>query len=139
MTFYQTCSRCSYCCHLTGLDLGPQGVQDPYDDVLGRRYPCPRGLGRDVRRGDLPLDICHLAVLQDYDLSAVFMRNWDTRDESGTDSGCEWKKDWEDVQRVCRMLGIRCEMVRCTSFSLKKDMPTYDLEDRLVLVQVHGT
>ena len=40
------------------------------------------------------------------------MRNWDTRDESGTDSGCEWKKDWEDVQRVCRMLGIPCEMVR---------------------------
>ena len=48
---------------------------------------------------------------QDYDLSAVFMRNWDTRDESGTDSGCEWKKDWEDVQRVCRMLGLKCEMV----------------------------
>ncbi|KAI0780510.1 tRNA 5-methylaminomethyl-2-thiouridylate-methyltransferase [Trametes elegans] len=48
---------------------------------------------------------------KDYDLSAVFMRNWDTRDESGTDSGCEWKKDWEDVQRVCRMLGIPCEMV----------------------------
>ncbi|KAI0707713.1 5-methylaminomethyl-2-thiouridylate-methyltransferase [Earliella scabrosa] len=48
---------------------------------------------------------------QDYDLSAVFMRNWDTRDESGTDQGCEWKKDWEDVQRVCRMLGIRCELI----------------------------
>ncbi|KAI0822810.1 tRNA 5-methylaminomethyl-2-thiouridylate-methyltransferase [Trametes gibbosa] len=48
---------------------------------------------------------------QDYDLSAVFMRNWDTRDESGTDSGCEWKKDWEDVQRVCRMLRIPCTMV----------------------------
>ncbi|KAI0362566.1 5-methylaminomethyl-2-thiouridylate-methyltransferase [Trametes cingulata] len=48
---------------------------------------------------------------QDYDLSAVFMRNWDTRDESGTDSGCEWKKDWEDVQRVCRMLGIPCRMI----------------------------
>ena len=39
------------------------------------------------------------------------MRNWDTRDESGSDSGCEWKKDWEDVQRVCRMLGLKCEMV----------------------------
>ncbi len=39
------------------------------------------------------------------------MRNWDTRDESGTDSGCEWKKDWEDVQRVCRRLGLKCEMV----------------------------
>lgn len=52
---------------------------------------------------------------QDYDLSAVFMRNWDTRDESGTDSGCEWKKDWEDMQRVCRMLGLKCQMVSFAS------------------------
>ncbi|GLB34533.1 putative tRNA methyl transferase [Lyophyllum shimeji] len=48
---------------------------------------------------------------RDYDLSAVFMRNWDTRDESGTDKGCEWEKDWEDVQRVCKVLGIPCEMI----------------------------
>lgn len=48
---------------------------------------------------------------QDYDLSAVFMRNWDTRDESGTDKGCEWEKDWEDVQKVCRILDIPCQMV----------------------------
>lgn len=40
------------------------------------------------------------------------MRNWDTRDESGSDDGCEWKKDWEDVQRVCRMLDIPVKMVR---------------------------
>lgn len=40
------------------------------------------------------------------------MRNWDTRDESGTENGCEWKKDWADVQRVCRMLDIPCKMVR---------------------------
>lgn len=56
-----------------------------------------------------------LAVLQDYDLSAVFMRNWDTRDESGTDKGCEWEKDWEDVQQVCRKLDIPCRMVRIYS------------------------
>ncbi|EIN07014.1 5-methylaminomethyl-2-thiouridylate-methyltransferase [Punctularia strigosozonata HHB-11173 SS5] len=48
---------------------------------------------------------------QDYDLSAVFMRNWDTRDETGTDRGCEWEKDWEDVQRVCKALGIPCDMI----------------------------
>ncbi|KAM6500137.1 tRNA-specific 2-thiouridylase [Amanita muscaria] len=48
---------------------------------------------------------------QDYDLSAVYMRNWDTRDESGTDRGCEWEKDWEDVQRVCRMLDIPCHLI----------------------------
>jgi len=30
--------------------------------------------------------------------SGVYMRNWDTRDESGTDRGCEWEKDWEDIQ-----------------------------------------
>ncbi|KAI5116685.1 hypothetical protein M0805_007506 [Coniferiporia weirii] len=48
---------------------------------------------------------------KDYDLSAVFMRNWDTRDESGSDTGCEWEKDWEDVQRVCSQLGLPCEMI----------------------------
>jgi tRNA U34 2-thiouridine synthase MnmA/TrmU len=39
------------------------------------------------------------------------MRNWDTRDESGTDQGCEWEKDWEDVQRVCKTLDLPCQMV----------------------------
>lgn len=51
-----------------------------------------------------------LLAEKDYDLSAIFMRNWDTRDESGTDVGCEWEKDWEDVQRVCRKLDIPCQM-----------------------------
>jgi tRNA U34 2-thiouridine synthase MnmA/TrmU len=52
---------------------------------------------------------------KNYDLSAVFMRNWDTRDESGTDVGCEWEKDWEDVQRVCGKLDIPCQMVRTSN------------------------
>lgn len=56
------------------------------------------------------------------------MRNWDTRDESGTDIGCEWEKDWEDVQRVCKILKIPCEMVSDFYFifdaSIAKD---YDL------------
>jgi hypothetical protein len=50
------------------------------------------------------------------------MRNWDTRDESGTDRGCEWEKDWEDVQVVCKKIGIPCELVRfvdLTKVSLK--------------------
>ncbi|KAF8884783.1 tRNA-specific 2-thiouridylase [Infundibulicybe gibba] len=53
----------------------------------------------------------HLLAKEDFDLSAVFMRNWDTRDETGTDKGCEWEKDWEDVQRVCKLLDIPCEMI----------------------------
>ena len=52
---------------------------------------------------------------QDFDLSAVFMRNWDTRDESGTDTGCEWEKDWQDVQLVCKKLDLPCELV-CVLF-----------------------
>ncbi|PPQ88868.1 hypothetical protein CVT25_009062 [Psilocybe cyanescens] len=52
-----------------------------------------------------------LLAQKDYDLSAVYMRNWDTRDESGTDKGCEWEKDWEDVQVVCRKLGLPCELI----------------------------
>ncbi|CAK5269657.1 unnamed protein product [Mycena citricolor] len=53
-----------------------------------------------------------LLAQQDYDLSAVFMRNWDTRDEYGTsEKGCEWEKDWADVQKVCRAYDIPCQMV----------------------------
>jgi tRNA-5-taurinomethyluridine 2-sulfurtransferase len=48
---------------------------------------------------------------QDYDLHAVFMRNWDERDEFASDSGCTWEKSWEKVQNVCRMLNIPCQMV----------------------------
>jgi tRNA-specific 2-thiouridylase len=40
------------------------------------------------------------------------MRNWDTRDEYGnSDKGCEWEKDWEDVQKVCEVYDIPCRMV----------------------------
>ncbi|KIP08740.1 hypothetical protein PHLGIDRAFT_103916 [Phlebiopsis gigantea 11061_1 CR5-6] len=55
--------------------------------------------------------IAGLLSREDYDLSAIFMRNWDTRDESGTDQGCEWKKDWADVQKVCKSLDIPVKMV----------------------------
>ncbi|KAJ7031368.1 tRNA-specific 2-thiouridylase [Mycena alexandri] len=53
-----------------------------------------------------------LLAAEDYDLSAVFMRNWDTRDEYGnSDKGCEWEKDWEDVQKVCKVYDIPCQMI----------------------------
>ncbi|PSR77576.1 hypothetical protein PHLCEN_2v7766 [Hermanssonia centrifuga] len=55
--------------------------------------------------------VAKLLTQADYDLSAVYMRNWDTRDESGSDSGCEWKKDYADVQRVCKALDIPCTMI----------------------------
>jgi len=48
------------------------------------------------------------------------MRNWDTRDESGTDKGCEWEKDWEDVQLVCKKLDIPCQLV--SELSLPNDV-----------------
>ena len=64
---------------------------------------------------------CHISktkllIYQDFDLSAVFMRNWDTRDESGTDKGCEWERDWQDVQLVCQKLDIPCQLVCVCSF-----------------------
>nr|UOP57035.1 tRNA methyltransferase-like protein [Thecaphora frezii] len=53
-----------------------------------------------------------LMAQQDFDLQAVFMRNWSTMDEqgsfvagSGGAAGCEWQEDWNDVQRVCKHLG----------------------------------
>ncbi|TIA90454.1 hypothetical protein E3P99_01593 [Wallemia hederae] len=46
-----------------------------------------------------------------YDVRAVFMRNWDTRDESSLSSlggvkGCEWEADYEAARGVCQHLGI---------------------------------
>lgn len=63
---------------------------------------------------DSSVAACLLAE-RDYDLSAIFMRNWDTHDETGSDRGsCEWEKDWEDVQRVCRQMDIPCTMIDLT-------------------------
>ncbi|CED84668.1 related to trna methyltransferase [Phaffia rhodozyma] len=47
---------------------------------------------------------------QDLSLSAVFMRNW-SQESSDRLRGCEWEKDWEDVQRVCRHVGVSVRMV----------------------------
>ncbi|ESK84034.1 trna (5-methylaminomethyl-2-thiouridylate)-methyltransferase [Moniliophthora roreri MCA 2997] len=55
--------------------------------------------------------VARLLTERDHDLSAVFMRNWDLRDESGTDEGCQWERDWNDVQRLCKALDIPCKMV----------------------------
>ncbi|KAF8698582.1 tRNA methyl transferase, partial [Rhizoctonia solani] len=60
-----------------------------------------------VRRG---LIWSHRWAAKDLQISAVFMRNWDTRDETGSDVGCEWEKDWEDVKRVCQHIGIPYEL-----------------------------
>ncbi|KAM0792396.1 hypothetical protein ACM66B_005075 [Microbotryomycetes sp. NB124-2] len=38
-----------------------------------------------------------------YDVQPVFMRNWDTLDEQqGASGGCEWERDFEAVENVCR-------------------------------------
>ncbi|GJE87018.1 tRNA-specific 2-thiouridylase [Phanerochaete sordida] len=71
---------------------------------------------------------------KDYDLSAIFMRNWDTRDESGTDEGCEWKKDWHDVQQVCKMLDIPCKLV-----DLSKEYWNRVFQPALAIWEMGGT
>ncbi|SNX81600.1 related to trna methyltransferase [Melanopsichium pennsylvanicum] len=64
--------------------------------------------------GGVDSSVCALLLSRSnlYSLSAVFMRNWNTLDESssfepgsGGSMGCEWQRDWEDVQKVCRHLG----------------------------------
>jgi tRNA-specific 2-thiouridylase len=41
------------------------------------------------------------------------MRNWETLDELNGSGGCEWEKDWNDVQRICRenLGGIEPELI----------------------------
>ncbi|GAA5834845.1 hypothetical protein JCM3766R1_003262 [Sporobolomyces carnicolor] len=48
-----------------------------------------------------------------FDVKPVFMRNWDTLDESSGSGGCEWERDWADVERICRenLGGIKPELI----------------------------
>lgn len=49
-----------------------------------------------------------LLLEQGYEVEALFMKNWDERNESG---GCIWEADVEDAMRVCERLGIRLNTV----------------------------
>lgn len=35
----------------------------------------------------------------------VFMKNWDSNDEEGKET-CPEDQDWEDVQKICKALGV---------------------------------
>ncbi|GAA5878388.1 hypothetical protein JCM16303_002756 [Sporobolomyces ruberrimus] len=51
-----------------------------------------------------------------YDVKPIFMRNWETLDEQNGSGGCEWERDWADVQRICRenLGGIEPELIDLT-------------------------
>ncbi|KAJ2769521.1 hypothetical protein IWQ57_003067 [Coemansia nantahalensis] len=97
----------------------------------GRRAVCQIGRGAAQRRAYLPIaglqrvqagDKVYVGMSGGVDSSvaawllaecgadveAVFMRNWDTRDERGE---CPSERDWRDVQRVCGQLGIKCHQI----------------------------
>jgi tRNA (5-methylaminomethyl-2-thiouridylate)-methyltransferase len=45
---------------------------------------------------------------QGYKVRGIYMRNWDTSDEKGV---CTSREDWQDVQKVCKILDIECQHV----------------------------
>jgi tRNA U34 2-thiouridine synthase MnmA/TrmU len=52
--------------------------------------------------GGIDSSVAARLLLESYDITPVFMRNWDTLDEASGSGGCEWEKDWADVERLCR-------------------------------------
>ena len=49
-----------------------------------------------------------LLLEQGHEVEALFMKNWDERDDSGS---CAWEADVEDALAVCERLGIRLNTV----------------------------
>ena len=47
-----------------------------------------------------------------FDVRPYYMRNWDSLDEDAGSGGCEWEKEWSDVERVCRegLGGVKPEL-----------------------------
>lgn len=45
---------------------------------------------------------------QGYKVEGIYMRNWDSSDERGV---CTSREDWQDVQKVCDTLDIKCRHV----------------------------
>ncbi|KAK4058767.1 hypothetical protein OIO90_000213 [Microbotryomycetes sp. JL221] len=54
-----------------------------------------------------------LLLDQGYNIQPVFMRNWDTLDEQSDSGGCEWEKDFELVNSVCKQAlgGIKPRLI----------------------------
>lgn len=46
--------------------------------------------------------VARLLLERGYGIQPVFMRNWDTLDESSESGGCEWERDWAAVEEICR-------------------------------------
>ncbi|PVU90187.1 hypothetical protein BB559_004740, partial [Furculomyces boomerangus] len=50
----------------------------------------------------------YLLQKQGFDVSAIYMQNWDTKDEQDI---CTSEQDWFDVQKVCEQLKINCTKI----------------------------
>ncbi|KAI9141440.1 tRNA methyl transferase [Paraphysoderma sedebokerense] len=53
----------------------------------------------------------HLMKQKGYLVEGIYMRNWDTRDETGV---CPGEEDWRDVQEICATLSIPCSKIDLT-------------------------
>ncbi|KAG7580008.1 hypothetical protein FFLO_00216 [Filobasidium floriforme] len=60
--------------------------------------------------GQIPLN-----PSRDLDISAIFMRNWSPllseSDHPSWETDCAWEKDWEDVQRVCKVWDVPVRLI----------------------------
>jgi tRNA-5-taurinomethyluridine 2-sulfurtransferase len=89
----------------------------PSERELERRFGGPKAGDTIVlaMSGGVDSSLCASLLRSsplNFDLRGVYMRNWNTLDEStefepgsGGASGCEWQREWKDVQAVCEHLG----------------------------------
>jgi hypothetical protein len=91
-------------------DISPELAQKlPF--ALPNHPSSPASSASSIRAyGQIPLN-----PSRDLDISAIFMRNWSPllseSDHPSWETDCAWEKDWEDVQRVCKVWDVPVRLV----------------------------
>ena len=72
----------------------------------GSYYNCTQHIAVAMSGGIDSAATAFLLKTKGFNVVGVFLKSWDVSDEGGKPSNCTYDRDKEDMQQVCKRLGI---------------------------------